>query len=51
MVEKKVLDNGRTIVMDDNLGILLKKGDIKLGVLLIGSISERDGAKLYPARV
>ena len=41
-----VLNNEKTIVKEGSLGILLRKSDTKLGVLLIRSITEEEGAKV-----
>ena len=41
-----VLNNEKTIVKEGSLGILLIKSDIKLGVLLIRSITVQEGAKI-----
>ncbi|MDA3941460.1 MAG: response regulator [Spirochaetia bacterium] len=41
-----VLKDGKTTVREGSLGILLRKNNTKLGVLLIRSISDEDGPKI-----
>ena len=41
---KKVLDRNKTMIMDNSIGILLRKGKTSLGVLIIGSLTENESA-------